>query len=468
MEEIRKAAVAGSFYPGEAKTLSRQIREFLSLAPRTEVAGEIVALVSPHAGYMYSGQVAACAYKLIQGLRFDAVAVVSPSHRIFFRGAAVYDRGGFETPLGTIPVETELSRKLLQENDLIRFHAKAHAEEHALEVQLPFLQEALGRFHLIPLVIGDQSLATCEAVGKALARCAEGKKILLVASTDLSHFHPYDEAVRLDRVFLEGLKSFDARKLQDDLSTGRTEACGGGPVIAVMTAAQELGADHAEVLKYLNSGDVTGDRSGVVGYAAAVFARNEDPRQRKEESKVSGEGMGLSEKEKQALREIARTSIECRLEGKRAAAAPGLTSLLKEKRGAFVSLHRRGRLRGCIGLIQANRPLHETVAEMAAAAAFEDPRFEPLSPEEIKDLEVEISVLTPLQEIEDINEIEVGRHGLYIKKGYQAGLLLPQVATEYKWTPKTFLEETCRKAGLARNAWKDEETKIYIFSADVF
>lgn len=272
-EEVRKTAVAGSFYPADPEVLSRQVREFLSRAPGEKVSGEIIALVSPHAGYVYSGQVAAYAFRLVAGMKFEAAVVVAPSHRTYFQGASVYNGGGYETPLGILPVAKELCRRLAEENSLIRLDAQAHSREHALEVQLPFLQETLGSVKVVPIILGDQSYHTCEGVARAIAATLRGKKVLLVASTDLSHFHPYDRAVALDKAILEDLQSLDAEKLGRDLDAGKGEACGGGAVITVMLAAKDLGADRARVLKYLNSGDVTGDRSGVVGYGAAVFYR---------------------------------------------------------------------------------------------------------------------------------------------------------------------------------------------------
>ncbi len=467
-EEVRKPAVAGSFYPGDGKTLSRQVREFLSRAAKEEVAGEIVGLVSPHAGYMYSGLVAAHAFKTVEGMKFDAVVVVAPSHRVRFQGASVYDRGGYETPLGVLPIEKDLCQKLKSESNLIESLPQAHSQEHSLEVQLPFLQEVLGKFHLVPMVLGSQDYRSSEAVGKAIARAVKGKKVLLVASTDLSHYHPYDRAVQLDKIILEDIQAFDAQKLGRDLDAGKGEACGGGPVMAVMVAAKELGANRARILKYMNSGDVTGDRSGVVGYAAAVFSRNSGPPEKKPDRKKTGISLGLTEEDKKTLRQIAQSAIERRFKGESPPKIDIAGGHLKENRGAFVSLHRQGRLRGCIGTIQPSRPLYQVVEEMAAAAAFDDTRFSPLSAGELKDLDLEISVLTPLQRVEEVDEIEVGKHGLYIKKGFHAGLLLPQVATEYGWDRVTFLEETCRKAGLPKNAWKEKGTEIYIFSADIF
>jgi AmmeMemoRadiSam system protein A len=178
--------------------------------------------------------------------------------------------------------------------------------------------------------------------------------------------------------------------------------------------------------------------------------------------------MMLTELEKKSLIDIAKTTIAGRLTGKDISEPHVESEVLKQKSGAFVTLKKHGRLRGCIGYIEARKPLYKTVAEMAMAAAFNDPRFPPLKPEELTHITLEISALSPLKEIKDIKEIEVGIHGLYITKGYNSGLLLPQVATEYKWDSLTFLKETCYKAGLHPDAWKDKDTRIYIFSADVF
>jgi len=467
-EEVRRPAVAGSFYPANPQTLSREVQDFLSRAPKEKVDGEIIALVSPHAGYMYSGQVAAHAFKLVEGMKFDAVVVVAPSHRTYFQGASVYDRGGYETPLGLLPIEKGICQKLKEGSDLIQFVPQAHAQEHSLEVQLPFLQATLGQFSLVPIVIGDQSYRTCQAVGQMIAKATLGKMVLLVASTDLSHFHPYDEAVKRDNIILEGLRSFDPQKLAQDLNSGKGEACGGGPVMAVMTAAKERGANRVQILKYMNSGDVTGDRSSVVGYAAAVMVQTRQALAKEMGRKKAGTSLGLTEEEKKTLRQIAYSTIEGRVKGDKPPRVDVLTEALKGKRGAFVSLHKHGQLRGCIGSIQPTKPLHQTVEEMAAAAAFNDPRFESLTAKELKDVELEISVLTPLERVKDVKEIEVGKHGLYIKKGFFSGLLLPQVAIDYNWDRITFLEETCRKAGLPRNAWKEKDAEIYLFSADIF
>jgi AmmeMemoRadiSam system protein B/AmmeMemoRadiSam system protein A len=469
MKEIREPAVAGAFYPDNPDVLSRDVKRYLENAKKEKLEGEIVALISPHAGYMYSGQVAAYAYKLIEGKTFDSVVVVAPSHRALFKGASVYDRGGFRTPLGIVPVDVELCKKMMGQQKEIQFLPEAHSQEHSLEVQIPFLQVALKSFKLVPIVMEPYwSWETCQHLASAIAGAVKGKKVLLIASSDLSHFHSYDEAVRLDKIVLSYIDRFDPEGLNRDLKSERCEACGGGPVVAIMLAAKMLGANRGKVLKYANSGDVTGDRSRVVGYGAGVIYKAAGGREKMKDEKKVGVDLGLNQEEKKTLHHIAKTVIENKVKGKPVPDFKVESPILKENRGAFVTLQKRGQLRGCIGYIEGHGPLHKTIEKMAEAAAFNDPRFTPVQEKELPELDIEISVLTPLRRITDVNEIEVGKHGIYMKKGWFSGLLLPQVATEYGWDRQTFLEHTCQKAGLPSTAWKEKETEIYIFSADIF
>ena len=344
--------------------------------------------------------------------------------------------------------------------------------EHAVEVELPFLQTVLGKFKLVAIVVGDQDYATCEALGQAMTKALEGENALIVASSDLSHYHPYQEAVRLDNIVMNHINSFDPDGLFKDLSASVCEACGGSPIVATMIAAKGLGADKAKALKYANSGDVTGDKSGVVGYMAAVMYNSQaNPKKEKmklEEKKV-GVDLGLTEEDRKVLMEIARKTIECKVKGEKLPEFKVESPILKENRGAFVTIKEHGQLRGCIGYMEAEKPLYITVQEMAGAAALRDSRFPPVTTEELDKLELEISVLTPLRKIKDINEIEIGKHGIVLKKGYHQGVFLPQVATEQGWDRITFLEEICHKAGIYdKNCWKDKDAEIYIYSADVF
>ncbi len=469
MKEIREPAVAGTFYSDRPDILSSDVKRYIENAKKEKIDGEIAALVSPHAGYMYSGGVAAHAYKSVEGRTFDTVVIVAPSHRALFKGASLYDRGGYRTPLGVVPIDVELSKRMMERRKGIQFLPEAHAQEHSLEVQIPFLQVTLKNFKLIPIIMEPYwSWETCQSLASAIADTVRGKNILLIASSDLSHFHSYEKAVELDKIVLNHIERFNPEGLNRDLKGGRCEACGGGPIISIMLAAKALGANKGKVLKYLNSGDVTGDRSRVVGYAAGVFYQTAGGTEKMKDEKKVGIDLGLGEQDKKTLHHIAKTVIENKARGKPVPEFKVESHILKENRGAFVTIHKKGQLRGCIGYIEGHGPLHKTIEEMAEAAAFRDPRFTPVKEKELSELELEISVLTPLKKITDVNEIEVGKHGIYIKKGWSSGLLLPQVATEYGWDRQTFLEHTCQKAGLPSNAWKDKSTEIYIFSADIF
>ncbi|MCX5833202.1 MAG: AmmeMemoRadiSam system protein B [Deltaproteobacteria bacterium] len=466
-KNIRKPVVAGSWYPGDPDVLTRDIKAYLKKVPGDGVGGRVVGLISPHAGYLYSGQIAAHGYKLIQGQRFDSVIVIGPSHRSSFRGASVYNSGGFETPLGVVPVDADLADRIIAHGGSIAFYPQAHLQEHSIEIQIPFLQVVLGQFSFVPIVMGDQDRRACQELAEAISKAVKGKKVLVVGSSDLSHFHSYDKAVKLDRRVVDLVQKMDTDGLIRELGSGSCEACGGGPMVVTMLVAGKLGSTGVKVLKYANSGDVTGDTGRVVGYLSVAFYVDNPSR-----SQVSGKTAvaerGLSEEEKKSLLEHARKTIECRLQGKPLPDLSYASAATQEKRGAFVSLKKQGRLRGCIGYIEGRKPLAQTVGDMALAAAFKDPRFPPVKREELADLDIEISVLTPLRKISDINEIKVGKHGLYVVKGFHSGLLLPQVATEYRWDRLTFLKETCYKAGLPADAWQDEKTEIYTFSADVF
>jgi len=454
--KVREPAVAGAFYPGIKSSLQRTVKQLLDEAKPAEIKGRLVGLISPHAGYMYSGGVAAYGYKLLEGRSYDVVVIVAPSHHTYFKGSSIYPQDGYGTPLGIVEIDTTITGALLKE-DSIDFRPEAHLREHSLEVQLPFLQMTLKDLKIVPIVMGDQSLENCKRLAEAIVKVVKGRNVLLVASSDLSHFHTYEEAVRLDGVVLDDIEKFDPQSLASDLEARRCEACGGGPMITVMLAAHALGATKAKVLKYANSGDVTGDRSNVVGYVSAAIYVEEEV----------GVDLGLRQAEKEQLLRIARQSIEAKLEGKPIPQFEPVSDLLKKKMGAFVTLTKRGQLRGCIGYIRGVEPLYLTVSRMAIAAATEDIRFPPVRREELDEISIEISVLTPLKLIDDPSEIQVGRDGIYIEKGYNHGLLLPQVATEQGWNREEFLDHTCMKAGLPPGCWR-EGAKIYTFSAQIF
>jgi MEMO1 family protein len=267
---IRKAAVAGSWYPGSAAALGAAVDRHLSMADDS-VAGDLVALVAPHAGLMYSGPVAAHAYRLLRDREFDVAVLVGPSHFVAFEGVAIYPSGGFETPLGIASIDAGCAQALLATAAIVREHPAAHVREHSLEMQLPFLQHLAPAVPIVPLVMGHQTSATARALGDALAAALRGRRALLIASTDLSHYHDAATAAELDRVVIDCVARFDADALQAALDARPDHACGGGPTVAVMRAARLLGARDAVVLDYADSGDVSGDKSAVVGYLAAAF-----------------------------------------------------------------------------------------------------------------------------------------------------------------------------------------------------
>jgi len=467
--KIRESVLAGTWYPENPKDLRKQLNIFLKEVPQKTMQDRLVALIVPHAGYRYSGQVAAHAYKLLEAQKFETVVIVAPSHRARFSGVSVYDIGGYGTPLGTVPLDLELIHTIKSKDSGIRYIQNAHRSEHSLEIQIPFIQKLLPEAKLVPLIMGDQQIQTSVSLAQTLSDSIQGKSVLLVASTDLSHFHSYEEAKKLDRKIMDRVRVMDAEGIYADLAFGLGEACGGGPLMTVLLAAKQLSADHSEVLFAANSGDVTGDRSRVVGYmAAALWASEKEKIDSSVNNVTAPDRIGLNKEEKEILHGIAKQSVEAVLYERKAPVMKDLPPRLKQIRGVFVTLQKGDHLRGCIGCVSGNETLAQTVSKMAVSAAFRDPRFPPVRKEELPQLSFEISVLSPLRKIASPDEIRVGMHGLYLKHGNRAGLLLPQVADRYGWNPMTFLEQTCRKAGLPSGSWEDPKTEIFVFSAEIF
>ncbi len=271
MSVIRPPAVAGSFYEADPKVLGREVEELLELAAPATLDGNLIGLVSPHAGYQYSGLTAAHGYKLLQGKSYDCIVIVGPSHREFFDGISVYPGDGYKSPLGIVPVNHDVRAQILAQNTNIVLSSAGHRAEHAIEVQLPFLQKALGSFTFVPIVIGHQTKEYCFALGEALANVAQNYNLLFIASSDLSHYHSYDTAVLLDKKVMQEVEAFHEDILMHELEEEHLEACGGGPIVSIMHAAKEMGECHSKILYHCNSGDVTGDKSAVVGYFSAAF-----------------------------------------------------------------------------------------------------------------------------------------------------------------------------------------------------
>lgn len=457
--KVRKPAVAGQFYPENREILNRKIQSFLKnveLHKERDLTsgGKIYGLIVPHAGYDFSGQTAGYAFKQIEGEQYGTVIILGPSHQFPFRGVAVYPDGYFRTSLGDVEINAEFTKRLTSHRKYIIEDEDPHIGEHSLEVVLPFLQTVLKGFKIVPICMGDQSFEVCDILATAIAETIQGfpdEKMLIVASSDFYHGYDYDECKKsvAESVFL--ISGYNVEKFHYTFRE-QNAACGGGCIVTCMLASKKIGASRAIPLYSTNSGDVTGTISGyVVGYASFILTNP----------------LSLSESEKWTLIEIARNSIIAAItKSKFKELKPSNSAGITKKRGCFVTIKKQGELRGCIGYVLPVKPLYQAVSEMAVEAATADPRFPPLGIDELAEIKLEISVLTPLHRIKSIDEIQVGRDGLYLKKGEHSGLLLPQVAVEEGWDRLEFLENVCWKAGLHKDAWKDAE--LYKFQAEIF
>ena len=467
--KVRRARWSDQFYPGSPKPLRDVVKVFLEKVDQEKLSGKLIALISPHAGYIFSGQVAAYAYHQLEGKDFDTVILLGPSHSVPVRGASVYAEGWWQTPLGKVEVDSEITKEIISKHQLFNFDEKAHKDEHSLEVQVPFLQATLKDFKIVPIVVNDSSEEVCQLLADAIVASKGKKKILIIASTDMSHYHPYGRACLIDGVAIRDLENFNLDSLRSHLISGKTELCGGAAVFTAVLAAKACGANRIKLLKYANSGDVTGDKDRVVGYGAFAIMRREDEKITPELEEGKGGEKMLNEKQKKILLGIARKTIEEYIRSRKIPEFNVDDPMLKEKRGVFVTLHKKGMLRGCIGYIMPLEELYKAVSQMAIQSSTGDPRFPPVRPEELNDVEIEISVLTVPERIKSVDEIEMGKHGVIVKRGSNQGVFLPQVATETGWSKEEFLKHLCYdKAHLSPDAWKDKDTEIYTFSAQVF
>ncbi len=488
---IRPPAVANQFYPGQPEALRRAVRKALREAEGAAVPGGTpVAILVPHAGYVYSAGVAAFSYQAVAGRRITDAILIGNSHHVRLRRGAVYARGGFATPLGTVPVNAELAAALLKETDRLADQPAPHEPEHSLEVQLPFLQELFPGIRIVPILLSAFPMEDCRAIGEAIARAvhASGRAetTLIVNSTDMSHYPSGVDADRVDRQALKALEAFDADRLAGEIAASMQSGipnlhcvfCGEESLYATMAAARALGADRARVLHYAHSGDISGDRSRVVGYGAAAFVRTGEGAEPRGAAARASDGMGGSQGEaapfsvsvshQAVLLRVARESIASHLAtGRREAVRTRDPELLKPA-AVFVTLTRAGQLRGCIGVLEARAPLVETVADFAVAAAVEDGRFPPVTAAELPGLRIEISVLSPMTRVASAEAIEPGRHGVLVRRGRRQGLFLPQVWEHFR-RKEDFLDELCRqKAHLDARAWQDPETELRVFTVFAF
>jgi len=452
---IRKSVWDGQFYEQDAARLSAQIDAYLKNAKSLPLSNDLQAIIVPHAGYAYSAQTAACAYRLLQGKTYETVVIIGPSHQVGFTGCSIYPEGGFATPLGIARVDSLLASALTKASGF-GYVPEAHAREHSVEVQVPFIQKVLPQAKIVPIVMGYQTQKTMTALADALAKVLPSKNVLVVASTDMSHFLSKDEANKVDSKTISLVESLDAGSLMRKVVGQENILCGGGPVVSTILYLQKRGPTEAKLLDYADSTMAGGPNDRVVGYMAAALFLDRSPQE-----------FSLSQDDKKALLDLARSAVETFVREKKELSYDTRNPGFLSPKGAFVTLKKRGALRGCIGFIEPIFPLYKAIIAGAIYAASEDPRFPPVSREELEMLEYEISVLTPLQKIDNPASVQVGKHGLVISMGGRKGLLLPQVPVENNWTREEFLDETCLKAGLPPDSWK-KGAELFVFEAIVF
>lgn len=475
-KEDRNPYAAGKFYESNPAALEDDLEELFSGANGKKFEN-VIAIISPHAGYPFSGEVAATAFNQIEpDIQYERVFVIASSHRVAFRGASIYNKGDYITPLGRVKVDTELAGKLVDENDIFTFRDDAHLYEHSLEVQLPFLQKKLGSdFKMIPVVIGAQAISDCEEIAAILKPFLGGTN-LFVISTDFSHFPSYDDAIKVDLRTADAIaeKSTDAlhRVLEENESMKipnlATSLCGWSSVYTLLYMIQDDPEYSVHKLAYKNSGDAAfyGDKDRVVGYwAMAVtgkktgFGQSDSPEPE----------FKLTEKDKRDLLDIARRTLNSYIRNGVVPDIIGseLSEACNMPCGAFVTLMKDGKLRGCIGSFEPGEPLYMVVRDMAVSASAKDYRFPRVEADELDEINIEISVLTPMRKISSTDEIELGKHGIYITDGRRSGTFLPQVAVQTGWSKEEFLGHCSRdKAGLSWDGWKDAD--VFTYEALVF
>ncbi|MCK9255241.1 MAG: AmmeMemoRadiSam system radical SAM enzyme [Bacteroidales bacterium] len=457
----RKAAVAGQFYSGSKESLNKDLKILFSKAK--ERKQDARAIISPHAGYIFSGEIAASAINQINpNKKYKNIFIIASSHTKYFPGASIYNIGNYETPLGEVKVNIEICNELIKNNEIFSFVHDAHKTEHSIEVQLPFLQYHLKNdFQIIPIVIGFDGEENVKKIADALKAYWNEENIFIV-STDFSHYPSYNDAVNIDLATANAIVSGKPEELIKIVNTKTgiknlsTNCCAWNSVLSLMYLTNEEYAFNK--IHYKNSGDSPyGSDDRVVGYWAISVTNKNNAE------------FSLSDKEKIELLQLARLSAETKIIENKSLEIKDIkvSENLNEKCGAFVTFNKDSNLRGCIGRFEPNIPLYQVVIEMAVSAATEDYRFSPISKQELDEVEIEISVLTPFKKIKSIDEIELGKHGIYIVKNGRAGTFLPQVAESTGWDLEEFLGHCARdKAGIGYNGWKDAD--IYTYEAIVF
>jgi len=471
-DNVKHAALAGSWYPGDARKLGDMLDDCLRKAASQEPPGDTGIIISPHAGYVYSALTASFGFHAASSQKVNTVVVLAPSHQYSFAGASVWPEGAFETPLGPLEVDKDLAAGIMayDQRFLFRrdvFEGSAGRPENSVETQLPLIKKVFPEAKILPVIVGyPPDVDMVRTIASALdAAVSDRTDILIDISVDQSHFHSLKEAKIIDARGLKAIEEMDIEGFWRGHLAREMEVDGFHVVAAGMLYARARGYNKVKVLHYATSADTTGDSSRVVGYASIAFYR--DALAATDDAAAKS---NLAQEQKERLLAIARETLETFV---RTGKVPNYSEddpRLSMEEGAFVTLNMHGALRGCIGNILGKGPLYQTVSDMAVAAALEDPRFRPVSPYELKDIKIEISVLSKPRIVRSADEIELGKHGVIVSKGYMhRGVFLPQVADETGWSKDRFLSELCsQKAGLPPDSWKDPAVKLEVFTADVF
>ncbi|NTW51657.1 MAG: AmmeMemoRadiSam system protein B [Chlorobiaceae bacterium] len=441
MPTVRQPAVAGSFYPASREALVRDLGQLLSQAIEPDENSPCPkALIVPHAGYIYSGKTAAAGYASLRrcASTITRVILLGPVHRVTVQGLALPDAQAFMTPLGSIEIDQEAIKSLAGMAQ-VSVNGEAHLAEHSLEVQLPFLQTLLGPFKLVPLAVGTASNGQ---VAEVLERLWGGPETLIVISSDLSHFKPYEQASRIDRETVQ-------RILTGVPLYTYEQACGATPINGMLLAAKMHGLT-AHLVELCNSGDTAGNRQQVVGYAAFTFT---------ESLKASNSSGDDDSKRGEILLSIARAAISKAL-GQPCSEADQSAEWLKEPGAVFVTLQKQGKLRGCVGSFEPFRPLLLDVQANAQASALRDSRFKPLTLAEWPDVQIELSLLGPKQQIvftsqaDALGQLQGGVDGIIFEFNQHRSTFLPQVWEQLP-DPRQFMAHLKLKAGLPQDFWSD-------------
>ena len=465
--EIRKPAVSGSWYSQDPKQLQQDIKRYLDAAEISVISDRIIGIVVPHAGYVYSGPVAAYAYKALVGQVFDMVLLLGNAHHSGFIGAALDDSSQYLTPLGGVAVDLAMVQKLKSSENHVYVNKIPHISEHSLEAQLPFLQYVLKPgFKIVPVLFGYDAGKSYRYILDQAYTHLKDKKVLIVASSDLTHYPSYTESKRIDSSTLKAIASMDTaaldswvhRESQKQIPNLDCILCGKTAVECAVELSKKLGADSGKILRCANSGDVPiGRKDEVVGYGSVAFI------DKGQSSASSNLGLELQKK----LLGISRNTLEEFTINGKVPKYRDSDPQLSEFRGAFVTLHSHDLLRGCIGYIEPQKDLLITIIENTVNASSRDPRFKPVQSSELNDIDIEISVLTVPVQVSSWEEIELGRHGVILKKSYNQAVFLPQVAPEQGWTLEETLRHLALKAGLRADDWKTG-AEFWVFEAAVF